>query len=138
MHDDFARSHKAQGPTERSFGLTVGAVVAVIGCVRLYLGHSYALWVLGVGVALIVLGAVWPAGLAPLNRWWMRLGLVLNRIVSPVIMTLLYCLTMVPFGLVMRLRGKDPLRLKFDPGASSYWIERAPPGPEPESMRNQF
>jgi hypothetical protein len=55
-----------------------------------------------------------------------------------VVMTLLYCVTIAPVGVAMKLRGKDPLRLKYDPGAPSYWILRQPPGPAPESMRNQF
>jgi hypothetical protein len=53
-------------------------------------------------------------------------------------MGILYFLTITPIGLMMRLFGKDMLKLKLDPGANSYWIERDPPGPEAESMKNQF
>jgi hypothetical protein len=73
--------------------------------------------------------------LAPLNRLWFRFGLLLGKIVTPIVMLLVFVLTVVPTGIVMRLLGKDPLRRKFDKSASSYWVSRdAPPGP----MRNQF
>ena len=58
--------------------------------------------------------------------------------VSPLIMAVIYFAVATPTGLVMRALGKDPLRLKHDPDARSYWIHRDPPGPERESMRNQF
>ena len=138
MHEEFTRNEEVATSSDRSFGLTIGAVCGVIGGIRLYFGHSYALWILGIGAILAAVALCWPAALAPLNRWWARLGRLLNKIVNPIVMTLLYCLTIVPFGLAMQLRGKDPLRLKRDPQASSYWIVREPPGPAPDTMRNQF
>ena len=59
-------------------------------------------------------------------------------VVTPVVMILLFYLTVTPTAILMRLFGKDPLRLRFDRAAKSYWIERVPPGPAPETMRNQF
>ena len=73
-----------------------------------------------------------------MNREWMRFGLLLNRIVSPVAIGVVYYLTLVPMGLAMRACGKNPLRLSFDRGAASYWIPREPPGPDPLTMNNQF
>jgi hypothetical protein len=64
--------------------------------------------------------------------------MLLHRITTPVILALLFWITVVPTGLLMRAFGKDPLRLKFDRDARSYWIERTPPGPAPDSLRNQF
>jgi len=55
-----------------------------------------------------------------------------------VVMFLLFATTIVPLGLIRRALGKDSLRLRFDPDAPSYWIPREPPGPAPESMKNQF
>jgi hypothetical protein len=68
----------------------------------------------------------------------MRLGWVLGKIVSPIVLGALFFLAVLPMGLFMRLRGKDLLRLKMDPSAKSYWIERTPPGPAPDTMKNQF
>ncbi|MEX0693934.1 MAG: hypothetical protein WD075_05790, partial [Rhodospirillales bacterium] len=76
--------------------------------------------------------------LRPLNLLWFKFGLLLYKIVNPVVMALLYYTTMVPTGLLMKLFGKDPLNRTFDAEAKSYWIERDPPGPEPESMKRQF
>jgi hypothetical protein len=78
-----------------------------------------------------------PALLHPLNRLWMKLGLLLHKIVNPIVMGLLFYGTIWPTGLAMRMRGRDLLRLKRDPDADTYWIAR-PPGPLPETMRDQF
>jgi len=88
------------------------------------------------GFALVALLA--PRLLRPLNQAWFRFGMLLHRVVSPLVMGLLFFVTVTPIGLLMRLTGKDPLRLRFDPAADSYWIDREPPGPPPDSMRNQF
>jgi hypothetical protein len=63
---------------------------------------------------------------------------VMNKIVSPLVLGMLFFTTITPLGIFMRLMGKDLLRLKFDKNATSYWIKRDPPGPPPESMQNQF
>jgi hypothetical protein len=86
--------------------------------------------------ALIVL--LRPGLLAPLNRQWTKLGVLLAKVVSPVALGLLFYGVIAPIGIVMRLVGKDPLRLKLDRATDSYWIRRTPPGPQPDSMNNQF
>ena len=78
-----------------------------------------------------------PMLLAPFNRVWFKFGLLL-RVVNPLVMAVIYFAVVTPTGPVMRTLGKDPLRLKCDPDAQSYWIHRDPPGPERESMQNQF
>jgi len=79
-----------------------------------------------------------PRWLQPLNRIWFKLGLLLHHIVNPIMMGLLFYLTIWPTGLIMRITGKEFLRLKREPDRDSYWIVRDPPGPPPESMRDQF
>jgi hypothetical protein len=79
-----------------------------------------------------------PRSLAPLNRAWFRLGLVLNRIVSPIVMGGLFFCALVPIGWYLRKSGKDLLSLKLDRNATTYWIERNPPGPAPNSLTKQF
>jgi hypothetical protein len=76
--------------------------------------------------------------LSPLNRLWLRFGLLLHKIVSPLVLGIMFFLVITPIGLLMRAVGKDLLRLKFDKRSSSYWIERLPPGPPPESLKDQF
>jgi len=138
MHETLHRDEQLEGPSDRKFGLTIGTVLLVIGAVRLVFHHSHWAWWLGAGAAFILFGLLWSAALHPLNRAWMLLGLVLYKVVNPIVMALLFFSTMTPVGALMRLCGKDPLGLRRDPAAASYWIPRDPPGPAAESMRNQF
>ena len=138
IHEDYGRTEVLKLGSERAFGVVFAAVFAAIGLWPLVAGGAVRAWALGVGVAFFVVALARPALLRPLNRLWFRFGLLLNRIVNPLVMGLLFFLTVTPIGLVMRALGKDPLRLRFDRGARSYWIERQPPGPAPETMRQQF
>ena len=76
--------------------------------------------------------------LGPLNKAWLAFGALLHSIVSPVVMGVLFLGAVLPTGLMLRLFGRDGLRLKREPSRTSYWIDRTPPGPEPESLRQQF
>ena len=88
--------------------------------------------------AFLAAALVWPGVLAPLNRLWTRFGLLLHRLVSPLVLGVMFFLVITPMGLVMRALGKDPLRLQRDRAARTYWIDRQPPGPAPDSLNNQF
>jgi hypothetical protein len=85
-----------------------------------------------------VVALVYPRLLAPLNKLWLKFGLLLYKVMNPLVLGLLFFVTITPIGIVMRLFGKDFLRLRLDRSAKSYWIERTPPGPPPQSMKNQF
>jgi hypothetical protein len=87
---------------------------------------------------LALFGLIWAAALSPFNRLWLRLGLGLHKIVNPVVMVALFVSVILPLGILLRLCGKDLLRLRFDRDAASYWIERERPGPAPEAMKEQF
>jgi len=88
--------------------------------------------------AFLAAALVSPAVLGPFNRVWTYVGILLQRIVSPVVLGMLYFLTITPIGVLMRWTGRIPLKLRFDPDAQSYWTERRPPGPSPDTMPNQF
>ncbi len=81
---------------------------------------------------------VWPAILAPLNKLWFRFGLLLHKVMTPLIMGLLFYGLFTPLGLLMRLFGKDPMRVRDTPEAQSYWIEREPSAAVDNHMKNQF
>src|SRR5262249_38130690 len=111
---------------------------ALIGGVPWILGHGLRLWALVVAAVFLAAALLYPRILTPLNRLWFKLGLLLHEIINPVIMALIFYGAVLPTALAVRAFGKDLLRLKRDDAASSYWIERDPPGPAPESMKRQF
>jgi Saxitoxin biosynthesis operon protein SxtJ len=137
-HEDFSRKEDVKAGSERSFGLVMAAFFLIVACLPLIHAERVRLWALGVAAVFAGLALMWPAALAPLNRLWLKLGLVLYKVVNPIVLGLLFYLTVTPIALLMRVLGKDPLRLRRDPNAASYWLERTPPGPAPESMKNQF
>jgi hypothetical protein len=132
-----ARSEVAQG-SERGFGVVFAVVFAIIGLWPLLSGAGFRTWSLVIAAGFLAAAFVAPRLLAPLNRLWFRFGMLLGHIVSPVVMAIIFYLTVLPTGLAMRLLGKDLLRLRFDPEAESYWIHRDPPGPAPDSLKQQF
>jgi hypothetical protein len=95
-------------------------------------------WALIVSAVFLALTLIRPSLLHPANRLWTRFGLLLSKVTNPIFTGLLFFLVITPVGLFMRLTGKDFLRLRRDLSASTYWIERLPPGPKPESMPQQF
>lgn len=125
--------------SERSFGLVFATVFAIVALwPSIFHGAAPRLWALGIAAAFGGAAFVVPQVLAPLNRLWLRFGEVLHRITNPVLMGVVYYGTVVPASLILRALGKDLLRLRRDPAASTYWINREPPGPEPGSMTRQF
>ena len=138
-HEDFSSRHDDIKPSSnKSFGLVIAAFFAIVALWPLLHAERVRWWALGVAAAFAIAALLWPAALAPLNTLWTRLGLLLYKVVSPVVLGLLFFVTVTPIALIMRVLGKDPLRLRRDPNAASYWLERTPPGPSPESMKNQF
>ena len=137
-HERLVREEKVQGSSNRAFGVVFTVVFAIIGLWPLIGDGTVRVWSLAISLTFLALALLWPVVLTPLNRLWTRFGLLLHHIVNPIIMGLLFYLVVTPTGLVMRMLGKDLLRLRFDPQAKSYWIERQPPGPAPETMKDQF
>ena len=126
------------GPSDRNFGFTMAAVFALIGGYGLYKGSSHAPIWLGIAAVLAGLTLIRPQWLNPANRAWLKLGLVMYHVVNPVIMALLFFVAVLPIGLIMRLFGKDFLKLAWDRSSSTYWSARSDPRPPSESMRQQF
>lgn len=146
-HESYAREDEIEGSTDRGFGLTVGGILLAISALRVGL-HGWSTgsfafgWfetvLAGIGLVLVVLGFLAPARLRPLNTAWTKLGLLLFKVVNPVVLGLIFLLTIVPIGLIRQLFNRDPLKMGFDPSAKSYWVTRDPPGPAPETMNQQF
>ncbi len=137
-HEDLTREQYVEGSSDRSFGLVIAAVFLLIALGPLRHGHTLRWWALALSGVLTLIALVKPKLLSRLNWLWMRLGLLLGKVVSPIALGILFYGVLTPLAVVIRLTGKDPLRLKLDPAAESYWILRKPPGPPPDSMTNQF
>lgn len=137
-HEDFSRHPLAKGSSDRAFGMVFAVFFALVGLAPLRRQHAIRWWALAVGALFLAMAVMRPTWLQPFNRVWTKLGLILGRVMSPIVTGLLFFLIVTPMGFLVRLLGKDPLRLAADRGAGTYWIERRPPGPSPETMANQF
>ena len=112
-HENYSREETAVAGSDRAFGLVIcGALLVVSGFRQVRLAFRQR--------DVAALG--YPAALSGLNRLWHKFGLLLHKIVSPIVMALLFYGTVLPTGLIMRVLGKDVLRLERQPGAGSYWI----------------
>jgi predicted membrane metal-binding protein len=125
--------------SDRNFGLVFAGVFLVVALLRSR--HGFDQWTMvwiAASVAMLAIALLAPRLLHPLNKLWFRLGLVLHKIVSPLVMGMIFFAVVTPIGLIMRLLGKRPLNLAFEPEAETYWIARTPPGPKPATFQNQY
>jgi hypothetical protein len=138
-HESFVSYRAVRTSSDRAFGLTFTLFFAIVALwPPAFSGNPPRLWAFALAAAFFLAACFRPDALARLNRLWTRLGFALHRITTPVIMGAMYFGTIVPAGLLMRLFGKDPLRLKPMPKSESYWIRREPNAPERGSMSRQF
>jgi hypothetical protein len=137
-HEELTRKHEVRGSSNRTFGFVFAAFFLLLSLAPLRKHGAVRGWGLMVSGAFLILAIGRPLWLQPWNRAWTRLGLLLNRVVSPVVMAVLFFFVFTPVAFIVRLLGKDPLRLALNAQAHTYWIERVPPGPAPGSMSNQF
>ena len=135
FHEDL-RHEDATPPSERSTGI-VFAVVAAVAAFLWRKNIGVAIPFAGLSVALGLTSWRCPEILRPLNLLWFRLGVLLHRIVNPVVMMALFAIAIVPAGLIMQ-RFRDPLvKARKAPG-DSYWVELSEEGRVPSSMTQQF
>lgn len=138
FHENLDRSLRVRGSSDRNFGLVFAIAFLAMGIWPLRYGAQMRIWALVIAGGFLMLAVLWPTVLHPLNRFWTQLGLLLGRIMNPVMTGVLFFVVFTPFGLLTQALRKDPLRLKFIPEAETYWIKRHPPGPTPETMSKQF
>ena len=120
--------------SNRSFGIVFSIVFLIIGIYPLINNHELRIWSLIIAIIFLILGSLNSKVLTPFNKLWFKFGLLLGRIVSPIIMGLIFFLVVTPIAFMMRIIGKDLLNLKFNKD-KSYWIEKT--GPK-SKMKNQF
>lgn len=142
FHENYSHGDDVKVGSERSFGLVFAAVFALVALWPLFVHANeegtLRFWALCVAGFFAITALTMPSFLAPLNRLWFRFGLLLHKIVNPLVMGFLFFLTVTPIAMLMRIFSKRPLDLRFKDEATSYWIDRTPPGPSPESMKKQF
>jgi hypothetical protein len=137
-HEDFTRGQEVKTSSNRAFGWVFTIVFLIIALWPLVFGGAPRWWSLIVGGLVAVVTMTAPALLTIPNRLWLRFGLLLHRIVSPVLLAIMFYGVVTPMGVLMRAFGKDSLRLRRKGSEQSYWIKRDPPGPKPDSMSRQF
>ena len=120
--------------SNRSFGIVFFVVFLLIALFPIIYNSEIRLWSLVISFIFLVLGLLNSKILSPLNKLWFKFGILLGKIISPIIMGIIFFLIVTPIGLIMRLLGKDVLNLRYN-DYKSYWIEKT--GPK-SKMKNQF
>ena len=120
--------------SNRSFGIVFFVVFLLIALYPLIYSGDIRLWSIIASFTFLVLGLLNSKILTPLNKIWFKFGIFLGKLISPVIMGIIFFLVVTPIGFIMRILGKDLLNLKFNRN-KSYWIEKT--GPK-SKMKNQF
>lgn len=123
-----------KGSSARTFGLFFAALFALIAAWPIFYGNAPRLWPVPIAAAFLGAALLRPLWLEPLNRLWFAFGMLLGKIMTPIVMFLIFALTIVPIGLILRISGKDPMARRFDPAASTYWKKHPGIG----SMKRQF
>jgi hypothetical protein len=135
---EFRNSGKAEAQL-RKFGIGMTIIFSVLGAIGIWRGRHVAPSVFFLAAVLALLTAIgYPRGLAPVYRAWMTLARALAWINTRIILFLLFYVVVTPVGMVMRLFGRDPLKLKLDRSCSSYWITLKPSQPAKDRYEHLF
>ena len=123
--------------SDKSFGLLVAFILFLLSIYFLYSGSSYFIHTSGLTALVTLISLTIPKLFAPINFIWFKLGLLLSRIVNPVVLGMMYFILIAPLAIILRLFGRDELRLHHKKGASK-WIIRDEQEIDPKSFRNQY
>ena len=121
--------------SNRSFGIVFFIVFLLIALYPITYSEDIRIWSLIVSFIFLILGLLNSKILTPLNKLWFKFGVILGKIISPIIMGIIFFLVVTPIGLIIKVLGKDLLRLKYNKKNNTYWIEKN--GPK-SKMKNQF
>ena len=136
-HEDFGREIHGPGPSDRNFGFVFTAAFLFFGLWPLRHGKPMRVWCLALSGALFLITLFRPSLLHAANRIWTRCGILLGKIVNPIITGLLFYLVFTPGAVILRWLGKDLLHLSLDPAAQTYWHPRDS-SENASDMTNQF
>ena len=127
-------NHEIKISSNRGFGIVFFVVFLLIAFYPITNSEDIRIWSLIISFIFIILGLLNSKILTPLNKFWFKFGVFLGKIVSPLIMVLIFFFVVTPTGLIMRMLGKDVLNLKQNKD-KSYWIEKS--GTK-SKMKNSF
>jgi len=120
--------------SNKSFGIVFSVVFFIIAIFPILNNDNIRVWSLVISLIFLVLGLINSKLLSPLNKIWFKFGLILSKVVSPVIMGIIFFLVVTPIGILMRILKKDLLNLKYN-NKNTYWIKKKVPE---STMKNQF
>ena len=120
--------------SNRGFGLLFFVVFFLIGIWPLFKENDYRLWSLIISIIFLILGLLNSKLLKPLNNLWIKFGEILGKIIAPIIMMIVFFIVLTPLSFIIKLFGKDLLKIKFVKN-NSYWISRKK---DIGSMKKQF
>lgn len=122
-HENLSRQEKIKASSNKNFGLTLGFVFCLLAVLPLLIGKAMPFWLFILGSILLIVALAKPGLLSLPNTLWLRLGLFLNKLVSPLILFILFYFVFLPTGLILKIFSKDILDIKIDKSKKSYWIK---------------
>jgi hypothetical protein len=138
FHESFSRNAPIHSGSDRNFGFVIAAAFAVAGVAPLFKGHAPRIWALALSALFFCMAVFASQLLGSLNKLWTKLGLVLHGLTTPVILLILFYLVFTPVAFFAKITGKKFLRLKGDPDAPTYWLDRQKGLNREISLREQF
>jgi len=120
--------------SNRSFGIVFFIVFILIAFYPLINQGEIRIWSVLISLLFLILGIINSKILTPLNKVWFKFGIFLGKIISPIVMGLIFFLVVTPIAFLMRMLNKDLLNLKFSKN-NSYWVEKTD---SKSTMKNQF
>lgn len=135
-HESFDRKEELVVGSDKKFGYVFAAVFFLLGISSLIISFYFRLALFGLSLVFLASALLNPSILHPINKLWMRFGLILNKIISPIILAVLFFAVFMPVGLILKVFRKDILSLRLDKNLKSYWIDSTQT--LPTSMKDQF
>ena len=117
-------SDKIKISSNKSFGIVFFVVFLIISLWPIKNGGDLRLWALIFSIVFLILGLINSKILTPLNKGWVKFGEFLGRIIAPIVMAVVYFVVLTPLSIIVRVFGKDLLKIKFSAKSKSYWIKR--------------
>ena len=121
--------------SEKSFGILFAVISFLTAAFFVYKGNAFYIWFLLIALAFVLLAFFLPNTLKKPNLIWHKFGVLLGSIVSPLVMLLIFILTIIPTGIIRKILGKDSLNKEMELDKKSYWVDRKDPI---TNMKKQF